>query len=220
MSSLTRRSSVAMAALALVITACGGSTAPTGPASVPPTSAAVSPGATAAAPTDAPGPTAVAGPTDGVTPAASGSGPGVVIPSDPALLGTGLVPNGWQIVEDATATCRIAVPPDWTTGIAPGTGQTSVLAEGLGAVYADTQDWEAYKQAIDQFYLTGHAVLIDTADVFLIANPIGPDFDLSYVLGLRFDDANCQLLVTVQRNWIDQYAAQAILIAQTLDHTD
>jgi hypothetical protein len=63
-------------------------------------------------------------------------------------------------------------------------------------------------------------VVIDTEDVFLIANPIGPDFDLSYVLGLRFDDVNCQLLTTVQRRSITQYSAPALLISQTLDHTD
>lgn len=210
----------AIASLLLVITACGGSAAPTGPASVPPTSAAVSPGTTAAVPTAAPDPTGVAGPTDGATPATSGSDPGVVIPSDPALLGTGLVPDGWQVIEDETGTCRMAVPSDWATDVLPASAQTSVLVEGLAGVYANTQDWDAFTQTADQIYLTGHVVLIDTADVFLIANPIGPDFDLSYMLGLRFDDVNCQLLTTVQRNWISQYAAPAILIAQTLDHTD
>lgn len=197
------------------------------------TSAAPQPTATRLAPSPSPAgqpqeatPTPTASPATAPTAGAAspaitaGPGLGFEIPSNPALFGTGLVPEGWQIVEDATGACRIAVPPDWTTDIAPGTASSSALSEGLAGVSAATGDWEAFKDTIDQFYLTGHVVVIDTADVFLIANPIGPDFDLSYVLALRFDDVNCQLLTTVQRNWITQYGASALLIAETLDHTD
>jgi hypothetical protein len=162
----------------------------------------------------------VGAPTGAPAPGSPGPGTGGLLPTDPALLGTGLVPEGWQVVEDATGMCRIAVPGDWTIGVAPGVGQTSVLAEGLAAVNANDQDWETFKQSVDQFYLSGHVTLIDTGDVFLISNPIGPEFDVSYVLGLRFDDVNCQLLATVQNNWIPQYAPAAILVSQTLDHTD
>jgi len=102
----------------------------------------------------------------------------------------------------------------------PGTAQTGVVPQGLAAASATTQTWEEFTQTVDQFYLTGHLVLIDTPDVFLIASPMGLDTDLSYVLGLRFDDVNCQLLTTVQRNGIGQYGPTALLIAQTLDHAD
>lgn len=146
--------------------------------------------------------------------------PDSAIPTDPALLGTGLVPEGWQIVEDATSTCRIAVPSDWTTGVAPGVGQTSVLAEGLAAVSADTQPWESLTQTIDQFYLAGHLVLLDTPDAFLIASPDDPDVGLSYLLALRYDDANCLALVTVQANGLGQHGPAALLVSQTLAHAE
>jgi hypothetical protein len=158
-------------------------------------------------PTDAPDPTG-----------APGSGAG--IPTDPALLGTGLVPDGWTVIEDTTAACRIAIPPDWISDILPGTGQPSALAEALASVSADSQDWETYTDNVDQFLLPGHATLIDTEDAFLIATPITADGDLSYLLGLRFDDVNCNVLVIVKRNWIADFGAEAALIAQTLDHTD
>jgi hypothetical protein len=170
--------------------------------------------------TDAPDATDGPEATEGATPETSEPDAGAGIPTDPALLGAGLVPDGWQIVEDATNTCRIAVPPDWTTDVAPGTGQSSILAEALGAVSAVDQEWEAYKETVDQFYLTGHVTVIDTDDVFLIANPVGPDFELAYILVLRFDDTNCQVLVTVQGNATAEHGAEAVLIAQTLDHTD
>ncbi len=203
-----------------------------GAASEPSTSAATSPVGTAPAvtdapdasasvePTDPPVPTAAPDESDGASPAETGSDQGAGLPTDPALLGTGLVPDGWQIVEDATAACRIAVPPDWVTDVAPGTGQSSILAEALGAVNADTQEWDAFKQAIDQSYLSGHVTVIDTDDVFMIANPVAPELNLAYLLGLRFDDVNCSVLVTVQGNGMAQYAAEAALISQTLDHTD
>lgn len=130
------------------------------------------------------------------------------------------MPDGWQIVEDATTTCRIAVPGDWTTDIVPGAGQTSALAEGIAAVSADTQEWDTFKETIDQFYLSGHDTVIDTDDFFLIANPADQGVAFAYFLGLRFDDANCAVLVTVQSNGIAEYAGEAALIAQTLDHTD
>ena len=130
------------------------------------------------------------------------------------------MPPGWQVVEDATGGCRIAVPADWMTGVTPGTGQSTALGEALAAVTADTQEWDTYKQNVDQFYLGGHVTLIDTGDVFLISNPIGAEFDVGYVLGLRFEDVNCQLLATVQRNSIAEYAPPAILVSQTLAHTD
>jgi len=63
-------------------------------------------------PTDGSTPTDAPEPSGDTTPAATGSDPGAGIPTDPAVLGTGLVPDGWQIVEDATTTCRIAVPGD------------------------------------------------------------------------------------------------------------
>ncbi|MDQ3449006.1 MAG: hypothetical protein M3432_07505 [Chloroflexota bacterium] len=85
---------------------------------------------------------------------------------------------------------------------------------------ADSQDWETYTDNVDQFLLPGHATLIDTEDAFLIATPITADGDLSYLLGLRFDDVNCNVLVIVKRNWIADFGAEAALIAQTLDHTD
>ncbi len=56
--------------------------------------------------------------------------------------------------------------------------------------------------------------------MFMIANPVAPEFNLAYLLGLRFDDVNCSVLVTVQGNGMAQYAAEAALISQTLDHTD
>lgn len=214
----------ALAVLTLAITACGGSSAPTSSTAVP-SGTAADPSA-GVQPTDAPDPTDAAQPTDAplpsgeATPAATGSDPDAGIPTDAALLGTGLVPEGWQIVEDVTQTCRIAVPGDWTTDIVPGAGQTSALAEGIAAVNVDAQEWDTFKQNVDQFYLSGHVTAIDTDDAFLIANPVGPDFNLAYLLGLRFDDVNCSVLVTIQRNGMAEYAAEAILIAQTLDHTD
>lgn len=206
----------------LLVGACGGGAVPT--RSTAPSSAApstIGPIAPTPAGTPVVPPTDGGAPTASPAPGATDSDPGgAILPTDAALFGTGLVPDGWQIVEDVTGACRIAVPAEWTTDVVPGVGQTSALAEGLAGVSADTQEWDALKQAIDQFYLSGHVVLIDTEDVFLISNPIGADLDLSYVLALRFDDVNCQLLTTVQRNWIAQYAAPAILVAQTLDHTD
>lgn len=215
----------------LVIGACGGAAAPTRPApsstSAAPSPSGVSPATVgtqpipATGPTDAPEPSQEGAPTGAAThasPAATGGGTVLLPPTDPALFGTGMVPDGWAIVDDTTGTCRIAIPPRWTTGVAPGTGQTSVLAEAIASVTADTQDWEAYTQNVDQFYITGHTVLIDTDDVFLIASPLSTEADLSYLLGLRFDDTNCQALVVVQRHVIAPYAAQAALIAQTLDH--
>lgn len=145
---------------------------------------------------------------------------GAGLPTDPALYGTGLVPDGWQVIEDVTQTCRIAVPSDWSTDIAPGTGTSSILAEALGAVSSAPIPWEEYKQTVDQFYLTGHETLIQTDDIYMIADPQTPDFDLAYVLVLRFDDTNCHLLVTVQGNATAEHAADALLIGQTLDHTD
>lgn len=242
MSRSIRSESRALAALALVVAACGGTAAPTGlvvdtstspAASVdasPPASPA--PDATDAAPPTDPGeptdgaastgptePTDAAAPSDPAEPSDGGE-PGAGIPSDPALYGTGLVPDGWQVLEDATAACRIAVPPDWSTDVAPGTGTSSVLAEALAAVSSASIPWEEYKQTVDQFYLTGHETLIDTDDIFMIANPQTPDFDLAYVLVLRFDDTNCHLLVTVQGNGMAEHAADAVLIGQTLDHAD
>ncbi len=242
MSRSIRSESRAFAALALVVAACGGTAAPTGPvvdtstsptASVD-TSSPASPASDAtdaaqptdpAEPTDGPAPTDPTEPTDAAEPSdpaepSDGGEPGAGIPSDPALYGTGLVPDGWQVVEDATVACRIAVPPDWTTDVAPGTGTSSVLAEALGAVSSAAIPWEEYKQTVDQFYLTGHETLVDTDDIFMIANPQTPDFDLAYVLVLRFEDTNCHLLVTAQGNATDEQAADALLIGQTLDHTD
>ncbi len=39
-------------------------------------------------------------------------------------------------------------------------------------------------------------------------------------LALRFDDVNCSVLTTVQGNATAENGAEALLIAQTLDHTD
>lgn len=50
--------------------------------------------------------------------------------------------------------------------------------------------------------------------------PFSAEGDAGYVLALRFDDANCNVLVVVKRNWIAEYGAEAALISQTLDHTD
>ena len=213
---LTRGAIAAISLVALLLIGCGTGAPPASTA----TPGGGSPTATAASPSpiETAQPTTATSATPAVTPGSSAPAE-LTLPTDVALFGTGLVPEGWQLVEDATGACRIAVPPDWTTGIAPGTGQTSALAEGVAGVSATTQTWQEFKSSVDQFYLTGHVVLIDTDDVFLIANPISPDFDLSYVLGLRFDDVNCMLLGTVQRNWITQYGAQIILVAETLDHT-
>ena len=167
-----------------------------------------------ATPTDAPEPSGDA------TPGASGGDPGGGLPTDPALYGTGLVPDGWQVIEDVTQTCRIAVPSDWSTDIAPGTGTSSILAEALGSISAVPGDWETHKETTDQFFLTGHVTVIDTDDVFMIANPEAPDSDLGYILSLRFDDTNCSVLVTVQGNGMAEHAADAALIGQTLDHAD
>src|SRR5688572_4611389 len=195
------RSIAALSVLTLLAAACAAGApatrSPSAPTSVAPPVATATPVASVAVPTQTPTPSPVAVPTAGSAPTGPpGPGTGGLLPTDPTLLGTGLVPEGWQVVEDATGMCRIAVPGDWTVGVAPGVGQTSVLAEGLAAVNANDQDWEPFKQSVDQFYLTGHVTLIDTGDVFLISNPIGPEFDVSYVLGLRFDDVNCQLLAT------------------------
>jgi hypothetical protein len=116
--SRSHRAAAALSVLSLLIFSCtAGAPQPTPTrvaASLPPT------GQPPAA-TDAPTASPAAPPTVGPASPAITAGPGLSleIPSDPALFGTGLVPDGWQIVEDATGACRIAAPPDWTTGIAP-----------------------------------------------------------------------------------------------------
>jgi hypothetical protein len=139
---------------------------------------------------------------------------------DEALFGTGLVPPGWREIEDATGACRIAIPPEWTNEIIPSAGQPSALAEALAAVSADAQDWETLKQNTDQFFLPGHATLLDTDDVFLIATPAGQDGDLSYLLAQRHEGVNCTLLATVKATWIADYGDELVLLSQTLAQAD
>ena len=114
----------------------------------------------------------------------------------------------------------MAVPSEWSTDVLPASAQVGFQPEALAGISANTEEWEALTAQVDQFYLTGHVTLIDTSDAFLIANPIGPDFDFSYVLVRRFDNENCMISVTVQRNWTVQHAAPAALIATTLGKTD
>lgn len=216
MSNLLRRTIVVTStvafALGSVVTGPAMASSPSpadGSATASPSLVPAAPGSPASSP----------GPTGSPLPDASGAVTGPGLPTTPESFGTGLVPDGWQVVEDATGACRIAVPADWTTDIAPGVGQAGMLAEGLAAVSADSQDWEALTGAIDQFYLTGHVTLVATDDVFLIANPADAGLDLSYVLARRFDDVNCMVLTTVRRNALDAHAEAALLVAQTLDHT-
>jgi hypothetical protein len=209
---LTHRAGIAMSVLTVLIVGCGSAvpatTQPTAsPAGVPtPTGPVATPTTTppATQPTEAP---------------ASVPDLGGLIPTDPALL-TGVVPAGWQIIEDQTEACRMAAPPDWATDVLPGSAQIGFQPEALAGISANSDDWETFTASVDQFYLTGHVTLIDTPDAFLIANPAGPDFDFSYVLVRRFDDTNCMISVTVQRNWITQHAAPAALIATTLAPAD
>jgi hypothetical protein len=114
----------------------------------------------------------------------------------------------------------MAVPAEWATDVLPGSAQIGSQPEGLAGVSANAEEWETLTAQVDQIYLAGHVTVIDTPDAFLIANPFGPDFDFSYVLVRRFDDANCMISVTVQRNWVAQHAASAALIATTLNQAD
>ena len=215
MLTLSHRAVLAPSLLAVFIVGCGtgvpATTRPTAsPASLVPTPTAAPP---VTQPTD-PG-------TSTQTPVPGASLPDLsgLIPTDPALL-TGVVPAGWQVIEDETGTCQMAVPPDWATDVLPGSAQVGFQPEALAGVSGNTEEWETFTATVDQIYLSGHVTVIDTPDAFLIANPIGPDFDLSYVLVRRFDDGNCMISVSVQRNWMSQHAAPAALIATTLDRTD
>jgi hypothetical protein len=209
MLTLTRRAIAAITLLIVLTIGCGSAPATT----TRPTATA---GGAAQSPSGAP-PTQTVAPL--VTPTTAASLPDLssLIPTDPALL-TGVVPAGWQVIEDETGKCQMAAPPEWNPDILPASAATSALSEGLAGVSANTEEWDSWTATVDQIYLTGHVTLIDTPDAFLIANPIGGDF--AYVLVRRFDDVNCMILVTVKANWISQYAAPAALISTTLDHTD
>ena len=213
MLTLSHRAVFAMSVLTVLIAGCGaGAPATTRPTASPgglvPTPTAAPPGTQ---PTDPGTPTQVPGAS---LPDLSG-----LIPTDAALL-TGVVPAGWQVIEDETGTCQMAAPSDWATDVLPASAQFGFQPEALAGVSANTEEWDTWTATVDQIYLPGHVTLIDTPDAFLIANPIGPDFDFSYVLVRRFDDGNCMISVSVQRNWIGQHAAPAALIATTLDQTD
>lgn len=211
----THRSAVAISLLTVFILGCGtGVPATTRPTASP---AILEPTPTTAPPVSQP--TEPGSPTGTPVPGASVLDLSGLIPTDPALL-SGVVPDGWQIIEDETGTCQMAAPSDWATDVLPASAQVGFQPEALAGVSANTEEWETFTAQVDQFYLTGHVTVIDTPDVFLIANPIGPDFDFSYVLVRRFDDTNCMISVTVQRSWMTQHAASAALIATTLDQTD
>ena len=125
------------------------------------------------------------------------------------------------MVEDPTGACQVAVPAEWSTDVLPGSAQIGFQPEALAGVSAHVgEEWETFTTQVDQIYLTGHVTLIETPDAFLIANPFGPEFDLSYVLARRFGEDICMTSVTVQRNWVTQHAASAALIATTLNQTD
>ncbi len=216
MLSPTYRATTALTLLALLSIGCGGAAPP------PRTTASPAGGApTPTRPASSPAITATPVAAASATPVPTTSIPDLsaLIPTDPALL-TGVVPAGWQVIEDETEACQMAVPSEWATDVLPASAQVGFHPEALAGVSANSEEWEAFTAQVDQFYLTGHVTLIDTPDAFLIANPIGPDFDFSYVLVRRFDDTNCMISVTVQRNWMTQHAAPAALIATTLDQTD
>ena len=212
----THRASIAMSVFTVLIVGCGSAAPATTRPTASPAGGVPTPAGPVATPTTAP---PVTQPTETPAPGASVPDLSGLIPTDPALL-TGVVPPGWQIIEDETEACRMAVPPDWTTDVMPASAQVGFQPEALAGVSANTEDWETFTASVDQLFLTGHVTLIDTPDAFLIANPVGPDFDFSYVLVRRIDDENCMISVTVQRNWITQHAAPAALIATTLDRTD
>lgn len=127
-------------------------------------------------------------PTDG----GSGTGDGGSAPIEARDVGK--VPSGWQLVQDPEKLCRIAVPPDYVTGVLEGAAQSpsgGVVALTSADQYANFGgNWKSYKQKVKETY-TDYSVEEDSDKIYYLRGPGGEHLRVS-----DQGDHECGVLIT------------------------
>jgi hypothetical protein len=174
----------------LGLIACGGS--PAGTSAGPAPTQVADAGADETAPAEIP---ADGGDAAGAT-APTGGGGGVGDGSSAPIEArdVGKVPSGWKLVQDAEKLCRIAVPPDYITGVLEGAAQsptggvTALISSDRYANFGG--NWKSYKQKVNETY-ADYSVVEDSDTVYYLRGPGGERLRVS-----DQGDHECGVLVT------------------------
>lgn len=121
----------------------------------------------------------------------------------PPVSGEGTVPEGWEVVTDASGRCQMAVPDDWEE-YAAGTRSSPNINAHAYLTVEEVTDWDEHKTMVQSVLLTGHVVIEDSDDLLYLQSGVASG-DTAFFITRRIDGYACSVLVATAGAFYDDY---------------